>query len=473
MTKDAAPLKYVWYGDDFTGASDTLATFASAGLRALLCLGVPDADRLATLGGMDAVGVAGAARTMSPDAMIGELEPVARYAAASGAPFLHYKCCSTFDSSPTTGSLGAAMRILKRHARNRFTPIVGGQPNLERYCAFGNLFAAAGQGGDVFRLDRHPTMLRHPSTPMGEADLRRHLRAQGVENITLVDWRALGRAADSELEALIDESVADDDDAILFDVLDDSHLAQIGALLWRRALQEPLLAVGASSVAQATISYWRQIGWAPETLPQTAVEPAEGPVFALIGSRSPVTARQAAVALGSVDGFYHGVGLNVSRHHRRCLDIEEQAAMCARLLNQGDSVLAYLGPVAEGGPSPIEVARACGHLLKRVLVRAPHVRRVGIAGGDTSSMAVEALGIWALGFAGTLAPGVSLTRAHADDARLDGLELMLKGGQMGPNDIFERLLFGTMKAPQKLDRTLTPPNDVTRPFLSNTIWVAS
>jgi 3-oxoisoapionate kinase len=472
MTKNA-PLKYIWYGDDFTGASDTLGTFASAGLRALLCLGVPAADRLAALGDMDAVGIAGAARTMSPRAMPAELEPVGRYAAARGVPLLHYKCCSTFDSSPTTGSLGAAMRILKRHVSNRFMPVIGGQPNLERYCAFGNLFAAAGQGGDIVRLDRHPTMSRHPSTPMEEADLRLHLGAQGVANIDLVDWRALTRASKDELDALIDASIADDGDAVLFDVLDDSHLARIGELLWSRARQEPLLAVGASSVAQATISYWRQIGWAPEAPQQAGVQAAEGPVFALIGSRSPVTARQATVALGSVDGFYCGVGLNVSRRNGHLADFDEQAATCARLLNQGHSVLAYLGPVAEGGPAPIDVARSCGQFLKQVLTRAPKVRRVGIAGGDTSSMAVEALGVWGLGFVGTLARGVSLARAYADDPRLDGIELMLKGGQMGPNDIFELLLCGTADAAQAPDRTLTPPNEVTRPSLSSTICVAS
>jgi 3-oxoisoapionate kinase len=452
MTEDT-PLKYVWYGDDFTGASDTLATFASAGLRALLCLGVPTPERLAALGELDAVGIAGAARTMSPDAMTSELEPVGRCVAAMGVPLLHYKCCSTFDSSPTTGSLGVAIRILKRHVRNRFTPVVGGQPNLERYCAFGNLFAAAGQGGDVSRVDRHPTMSRHPSTPMAEADLRRHLRAQGVENIDLVDWRALTRTANAELEALINRSLADQSDAVLFDVLDDSHLARIGELLWRRALREPLLAVGASSVAQATISYWRQIGRAPEVAQQIVVPPTDGPVFVLVGSRSPVTARQAAVALGSADGFYHGVGLTMSRGDRRALEVEEHASMCARLLNQGQSVLAYLGPVAEGGPSPVEVARSCGELLKGVLARAPKVRRVGIADGDTSSMAVKTLRIWALDFVGTLAPGVSLTRAHADDPRLDGLELMLKGGQMGPNDTLERLVLGTSGARQHLDST--------------------
>ena len=80
---DAASLKYIWYGDDFTGASDTLATFASSGLRALLCLGVPRPERMKALRSLDALGIAGAARTMSPEQMIGELEPVGHYASAA------------------------------------------------------------------------------------------------------------------------------------------------------------------------------------------------------------------------------------------------------------------------------------------------------------------------------------------------------------------------------------------------------
>ncbi|HEY6136032.1 MAG TPA: four-carbon acid sugar kinase family protein, partial [Rubrivivax sp.] len=44
------PLRYAWYGDDFTGASDTLATLAVAGRRALLFLGVPTAAQRAAAG---------------------------------------------------------------------------------------------------------------------------------------------------------------------------------------------------------------------------------------------------------------------------------------------------------------------------------------------------------------------------------------------------------------------------------------
>jgi uncharacterized protein YgbK (DUF1537 family) len=96
----------------------------------------------------------------------------------------------------------------------------------------------------------------------------------------------------------------------------------------------------------------------------------------------------------------------------------------------------------DNAPPAQAVAAACGHLLRDVLARAPHVRRVGVAGGDTASFALRMLDPWALRWAGSLAAGVPLLRVQAADPRLDGLELMLKGGQMGSLDIFERLLRG-------------------------------
>src|SRR3546814_20259104 len=52
-------------------------------------------------------------------------------------------------------------------------PVVVGAPHLGRYVVFGNLVAVAG-GDEVFRIDRHPTMARHPVPPMPAADTRRH-----------------------------------------------------------------------------------------------------------------------------------------------------------------------------------------------------------------------------------------------------------------------------------------------------------
>jgi 3-oxoisoapionate kinase len=169
------------------------------------------------------------------------------------------------------------------------------------------------------------------------------------------------------------------------------------------------------------------------------VSAAPSPVFLLVGSLSAVTAAQVQHAAQA----YDIVPVDPHRLLNDDAALEALARECSAALARGRSVLARTTSPAADGPSPLDVARVGGDLLARVLARSPQVRRVGVAGGDTSSLALRALGAWALGWAGSLAPGVALTRLHADDAALDGLELMLKGGQMGPPDLFLRLLHGT------------------------------
>src|SRR5690606_23889774 len=106
----------------------------------------------------------------------------------AGAPIVHYKVCSTFDSSPAIGSIGRAGEVGLDVFDAAAVPIVAGAPSLGRYCVFGNLFARCGAAPEVHRLDRHPTMRRHPVTPMNEADLRLHLGRQTELPIGLVDW---------------------------------------------------------------------------------------------------------------------------------------------------------------------------------------------------------------------------------------------------------------------------------------------
>jgi uncharacterized protein YgbK (DUF1537 family) len=126
---------------------------------------------------------------------------VARCFEALNAPLTLYKCCSTFDSAPQVGNLVRGARALRHAGHQPWLPIVGGQPGLGRFCAFGELYATAGAGGEVHRIDRHPTMSRHPVTPMHEADLRRHLALQGLAHATLIDLRLLDGASDGALDA--------------------------------------------------------------------------------------------------------------------------------------------------------------------------------------------------------------------------------------------------------------------------------
>lgn len=435
---------YAFYGDDFTGATDTLAHLARAGLRTLLFFAPPDAARLSMLGGLDAIGVAGAARTMAPAGQRQELERVGAAFAALGVQVMHYKVCSTFDSAPETGSIGVALRTLREYCANDLVAVIGGQPNLRRYCVFGELFAAAGANDHaqpVYRIDRHPTMSRHPVTPMHEADLRVHLRRQGVENVQSIDWRCYA-AGEDELEEQVRGRLDSKPDALLFDVLDDSHLQAIGRVITRHAAESaPLLAVGASSVAQAYASACenaaeRAMAEVHDTPPLAR---ASGPVFVLAGSLSPLTEVQIAAAQS-----YLRVELDPLQMTGDAASdyLATRVAAIAGPLRDGRNVLAFTRrrPSSEGGALP-QLAHACAALLQQVL-RSVRLHRIGIAGGDTSSLAVRALGAWGLSYLAPLSAGVTVCRLHADRAELDGMEIMLKGGQMGDTDLFEQLLAG-------------------------------
>lgn len=428
-----------WYGDDFTGATDTLLNAAASGLRALLFTRIPTGQQLERAGELDAIGIAGAARSMAPEAMVRELEPVGRFFAQLKVPVLHYKACSTFDSAPEVGNIATAIKALRAHVASRFVPIVGGQPNIGRYCAFSNLYACAGAGGTVHRIDRHPTMSRHPVTPMHEADLRRHFAALGLPDVAglhLPAYAQVAAALDAQLRTLIGSN-ASETAAVLMDITDTAHLPIAGRLIGERAQQQGLLAVGPSSVVQALCAYWKQSGELGDAVSDNAAKPApRTPVFILAGSLSPVTALQANAATS-----YIKLSLDAARLAGDAIYREHCMEEALHHLRAGRPVLAgtALQASTPQGVDTHAVALACADLLSRLLARMP-LARVGIAGGDTSSHAVQALDLWGLSHVRTLGPGVALVRAHSDNPALDGMELMLKGGQMGQEDLFEQLL---------------------------------
>jgi uncharacterized protein YgbK (DUF1537 family) len=179
-------LLLAFYGDDFTGSTDAMEALAVSGLRTVLFLSPPTPEFLRErFPDLRCVGVAGTSRAMSPAEMDAQFEPVLRELWSLDAPLTHYKVCSTFDSAPEVGSIGHVADMVRRVLNAGPTiSVLAGAPPLRRYTVFGNHFAAAGD--EVFRLDRHPTMSRHPVTPMHEADLRVHLSRQTQASIGLM-----------------------------------------------------------------------------------------------------------------------------------------------------------------------------------------------------------------------------------------------------------------------------------------------
>lgn len=456
-------LKLAFYGDDFTGSTDAAECLAFAGLRTLLFLKPPTVEDLARFPGLEAIGVAGDSRAMSPSEMDEKLPPVLASLQKLGAPFVHYKTCSTFDSSPVTGSIGRIMDIAREHFHGRSVPIVVGAPALGRYCLFGNLFARAGIDGEIYRLDRHPTMSVHPVTAMDEADLRRHLSRQTSLTLGLFDYLQCAgndEAVDERLNRLLKSDV----DAVLFDVVDREQLTTVGRLLNTLARDDSaLFMVGSSGVEYALTQWWRRQGELPETVISPIRPKSVEQILVVSGSASPVTASQidasisrgyASVAVDPVK-LMNGEGIEAIGHvARQATDSLRSGRNVLIHTSHGphDPRIDALKAALRGrGMSAAEVqsyggrelGKRLGHVLKEVLSEVD-LPRVVVAGGDTSSHATQILGLDALEIIAPIAPGGPLCRVVAPGRRVDGLEMCLKGGQVGHRDFFEAVRIGRM-----------------------------
>ncbi len=441
---DALPngLLMTWYGDDFTGSAAVMEALTFAGLPSILFFDTPTPVQLARFAGLRAIGIASTARSHGPKWMAGHMPAPLSYLTSLNAPFLHYKICSTLDSAPDVGNIGTAIDLALQACPSQAVPIVTAAPRMRRYQAFGHLFAGTPQG--VFRLDRHPVMARHPVTPMAESDVLRHLAEQTALPSALLDLESLA-AQDGGQAALADAMTAAR--LISFDTMTAGTDAAVGRLIWQNRDKFRLL-VGSQGIEYALIEYWQRAG----LLAAAPLMPSAGAVdriVAVSGSVSPITSAQ-------IDwSVQHGFGLvrlDAARLLADPLAAEAQATQAAlALIGQGQSplILTAAGPddpaisefrtaLAQGKLTAESANQRIGASLGRVLdatLRGSGLRRAVISGGDTSGHGARQLGLYALSALAPTIPGAALCRAHADGMH-DGLELALKGGQMGSADYF-------------------------------------
>lgn len=435
-----------WYGDDLTGSTDAMESLAMHGVPAVLFVRRPSDAQRARFFDVRAIGLAGTSRSESPAWMDAHLPDAFAWLKDLGAGICHYKVCSTFDSAPHVGSIGRALDIGAATFGQPVTPVVVGVPQMRRYTVFGNHFAAF--DGIVHRLDRHPVMSRHPVTPMDDADLVRHLGRQTSKRIALADYLLLGTAdADTAVDQLMDGK----DDALLFDVPDRTIQKIVGRQLWRHRLPGGRFVVGSSGVEYALIQQWiaeARIAGTAEFAPPGAVDR----IAVVSGSCSEVTARQ--IRHAEENGFA-AIALDARRLASPVFGPETFDAALAdgiAALKRGRSVVIYtaLGP----GSNLVDATEAdeafrhrigqqLGELLKRMIEREGLARAV-IAGGDTSSHALQQLGVFALTTRLPLpeTPGSPLCTAHSEAAVFDGLQIALKGGQIGSAGYFVNIRDG-------------------------------
>ncbi len=411
-------LRAAFYGDDFTGSVDALLQFARRGWTGRLFVGLPDAADLRNAAAeSDVVGIAGIARSLPTEQLEAEIRPVLQALVALEPHVVQYKACSTADSSPTIGSIGRVIELGREVIGDQTVPLVFAQPDFGRYTLHGVHFAS--EGGIVYRLDRQPTMSTHPTTPMTEADLAVHFSHQTDLPISGIPFTAY----DGDLASQLRRS---DAAAVVLDAVIDEHLEQIGRAI--KGLDAPAFAVGSGGLS---LSIAAADGAVPIALPSGT--DASGPVLALSGSRSAQTRRQMDAA-AAAEWFVQPLELEPSRAASQ-LDWVLSALRAGRsvgLTSDDADTSAADGPVLEA------IAQAAASLAAGAAA-AGATRRLIVCGGDTSSRVTRLLGVESLSIAANPWGNVVLLRAHSKDRAIDGLELLLKGGQVGGDDLFVRL----------------------------------
>ena len=417
--------------DDLTGAADVLAQSHRYGLEAVLVIGDTPLPTDA-----DVVGIAGPSRSLAGTAF----DNLVRRDLASIAPLnlevLLYKVCSTFDSSTTVGSIGRGIELLQEQfPLHGPIPVVPAQPGFGRYTAFSNHYAT--YAGKTYRLDRHPVMSRHPSTPMAEADLRRVLAEQlgGAQEPDAIHLPAYedGTFKDAWAERRREPGAQ----AFVVDAVDEHHMDAVAEALTREEHGHgPSIVVGSGGIMAALA---RSIS---DHTPRTpGPQQPSGPVLAISASASSTTAEQIN------DALTHGwedvpVPADLLQRH----DPTAEAVLDERVsaaLRAGRNVVIHTTRGATdpryGASKPAD-AGYVGALIGGIAARmagAGLTRDIAVCGGDTSSHALIAMGVRELRVSDQFVTAGPILQAD-DASAVAGCRLVLKGGQVGPVNILRR-----------------------------------
>lgn len=451
-------LLLAYYGDDFTGSTDALEFLSLAGVKTVLFLQKPTQKDLDRFPEIQAIGLAGKSRSLSPLEMEAELYPAFENLKNFQPKHFHYKVCSTFDSAPHVGNIGKAIEIGSEVFDQKTVLVSPSAPHLGRFCVFGNLFARMGTigNGEIYRIDRHPSMSKHPVTPALEGDLTVHLSKQTEKSIGLINLTAIEKGEEEVLKILAE----DQPEIVFFDGFNQQHLQTIGSVFNQLVTETTLFSVGSSGIEMALGLDWKEkkiIG--SKVTFESAGEVS--PILVLSGSCSPVTSGQIEYALQN--GFAE-IPLS-----SKAVDIQNQEAIIKNIVaqiienfNQGKSTILHTSTGANDpriaetesffkskGFSENEIQKQCssiyggvlGQIANEVLKKIP-LKRILFAGGDTSSYAASELGILALEMIAPIAPGAPLCKSVSDNEWVNGIQMNFKGGQVGTSDYFLKVLKG-------------------------------
>ena len=410
--------------DDFTGATDLANMLVRSGMRTVQTIGVPRSAGLVE--GADAVVVALKSRTIRATDAVSQSLAALDSLRAGGARQIYFKYCSTFDSTDQ-GNIGPVADALMQALGTDFAIVCPAFPATGRTIYRGHLFV-----GDALLSDS--PMRHHPLTPMTDANLVRVLQRQTARKVGLVPYADVVPGAE-QIRAAYEALRAAGVSYAVTDVLRDDDLMAIGA-----ACSGMALVTAGSGVGLALAQNFVRDGLLELRVDAARLPAVGGKSAVLAGSCSEATRRQVAVM--------------AKRHRAVAIDPlaadDPRRIAAAALAQAGDDLESGKTPLFYSSADPEAVARVQRSLgQERAAQRVEAVfaeialcladrgvRRLVVAGGETSGAVVNALGVEALAIGPQIDPGVPWTMSLNEPR----IALALKSGNFGAADFFEKAL---------------------------------
>ena len=409
--------------DDFTGATDLAATLVRGGMRTVQVIGVPSG----AAPDADAVVVALKSRTPPAREAVEQSLAALHWLQQAGCRQFVQKYCSTFDSTDE-GNIGPVADALVDALGCGFALACPAFPANGRSGFQGHLLVGTA-------LLNESGMEHHPLTPMRDANLVRVLSRQTDGTVGLVPFATVAKGADATRRALAALKEAGRRYAIV-DAVSEAALLAIG-----QAAANHALITGGSGVAMGLPANFRAAGLLPLVANAAALPAASGYAAVLAGSCSRATLMQLGVARDRVPTL-----------ELDPLAMPDSATLAQHALAWAEGKLGSTPIVIAASAPPDRVAAtqsalgqaAAGALIEGALAAiaeglvAQGVRRLVVAGGETSGSVVSRLGVTRLQIGAEVDPGVPWTYGETTGAAGNGpaLHLALKSGNFGGRDFF-------------------------------------
>ena len=412
--------------DDYTGASDLANTLTRQGLRTVQTIGVPSGDL--KLPEVDAVVVSLKSRSIEAGEAVARSRDAEKWLRSRGAGHVLFKICSTFDSTDA-GNIGPVMDALRADCGEKIVLVTPAFPETGRTVYQGNLFVG------LVPLNESP-LKDHPLNPMHDSNLVRVLARQSKTKVGLVNLATLTRGADA-VRARLAELAVQGIGAAVIDAVFDNDLETIGAVA-----AEHRLSVGASGIglglARALVKSGKVKAAGSNAITGAAVG---GPAACLAGSCSQATLQQIAKAEAVMPVLH----LDPDRIVAGKEEARRAVTWAVERINSGPVLIASSAAPEEVSALQSRHGRStAGHAIEQAMADIAEglvgagVRRLVVAGGETSGAAVDRLRIPGFLVGEEIAAGVPVLRAVG--AKNGEMLLALKSGNFGGPEFFSDAL---------------------------------